>query len=168
VGSLFFDFFLKFWCSEKLKCRKLRYRPPYRDSPRNPANFGVLVNSQIQMCLLAFTLPLPEPAQNPIQTMRLLERNNASEISLTKYLVGDPVCHTLAHVGADTEEVSFKDLMDGTGKSKPGYDKIHFCLDVSCYWEFMRGKMLHFLEQLCSIERYCLIGTVVAFGWLTF
>jgi hypothetical protein len=100
VGSLFFDFFLKFWCSEKLKCRKLRYRPPYRDSPRNPANFGVLVNSQIQMCLLAFTLPLPEPAQNPIQTMRLLERNNASEISLTKYLVGDPVCHTLAHVGS--------------------------------------------------------------------
>jgi hypothetical protein len=28
---------------------------------------------------------------------------------------------------ADTEEISFKDLTDGTGKSKPGYDKIRFC-----------------------------------------
>jgi hypothetical protein len=27
----------------------------------------------------------------------------------------------------DTEEVTFRDLMDGTGKSKAGYDKIRFC-----------------------------------------
>jgi hypothetical protein len=62
--------------------------------------------------------------------MRLLERNNAGEISLTKYLVGDdiPQYAILSHTwGADTEEVSFKDLLDGTGKSKPGYDKIRFC-----------------------------------------
>jgi len=39
----------------------------------------------------AFTFPLPEPVQSPIRTMRLLEHNNASEISLTKYLVGDNI-----------------------------------------------------------------------------
>jgi hypothetical protein len=31
------------------------------------------------------------------------------------------------HGGADAEEVSFKDMMDGTGMRKPGYDKIRFC-----------------------------------------
>jgi hypothetical protein len=41
--------------------------------------------------------------QYPIRKMRLLARNNAGEISLTKYFVSDnipPVCHTLAHVGS--------------------------------------------------------------------
>jgi hypothetical protein len=59
--------------------------------------------------------------------MRLLERNNAGEINLTKYIFGDniPWYAILSHTwGADTEEVSFKDLIDGTDKSKPGYDKI--------------------------------------------
>jgi hypothetical protein len=86
--------------------------------------------SQVAVLILTETFPSPEPAQNPIRTMRLLERNNAGEISLTKYLVGDdiPQYAILSHTwGADTEEVNFKDLMDGTGKSKPGYDKIRFC-----------------------------------------
>jgi len=63
--------------------------------------------------------------------MRLLERNYAGEISLTNYIVGDiPRYAILSHTwGEDTEEVSFKDLMNGTGKSKPGYNKIQFCRD---------------------------------------
>jgi hypothetical protein len=62
--------------------------------------------------------------------MRLLERNSNGELSLTKDLVGDniPEYAILSHIwGADTEEVTFKDLMDRTGKSKAGYNKILFC-----------------------------------------
>jgi len=62
--------------------------------------------------------------------MRLLEHRNAGEFSLTKELVGDdiPPYAILSHTwGADDEEVTFKDLVEGTGKSKTGYNKIRFC-----------------------------------------
>ncbi|TVY13284.1 Vegetative incompatibility protein HET-E-1, partial [Lachnellula arida] len=61
--------------------------------------------------------------------MRLLEYNNDGEFSLTDF--GDDIpgpyailSHTWA---ADNEEVNFRDLMDGTGKHKAGYNKIRFC-----------------------------------------
>jgi hypothetical protein len=62
--------------------------------------------------------------------MRLLERSNAGEFSLTKDLVDDniPPYAILSHTwGADTEEITCKDLIDGTHKSKTGYNKIRFC-----------------------------------------
>jgi heterokaryon incompatibility protein (HET) len=64
--------------------------------------------------------------------MRLLKLNNTGEFSLTKDLLVSedlPRYAILSHTwGPDTEEVSFKDMMDGTSKSKaPGYDKIRFC-----------------------------------------
>jgi Heterokaryon incompatibility protein (HET) len=96
-------------------------------------------------------LTSPEPAQNPIRAMRLLERNNAGEISLTQYLVGDdiPRYAILSHTwGADTEEVSFKDLMDGTGKSKPGYDKIRFCGE-----QVRRDGLQYFWVDTCCIDK---------------
>ena len=62
--------------------------------------------------------------------MRLLKRNNTGEFSLTKDLVSDdmiPRYAILSHTwGVDTEEVSFKDMIDGTGMRKPGYEKIRF------------------------------------------
>ena len=34
----------------------------------------------------------------------------------------------LSHTwGADTDEVTFGDMTNGTGKNKPGYEKIRFC-----------------------------------------
>jgi hypothetical protein len=63
--------------------------------------------------------------------MRLLRRSNTCEFSLTKDLVGDkaiPSYAILSHTwGADAEEVTFKDMTNGTGKDKPGYKKIQFC-----------------------------------------
>jgi hypothetical protein len=61
--------------------------------------------------------------------MRLLELKNHSEFSLTKDLIDNiPPYAILSHTwGADTEEVSFKDLISGTGESKSGYEKIRFC-----------------------------------------
>ncbi|KAN0085501.1 HET domain containing protein [Elaphomyces granulatus] len=63
--------------------------------------------------------------------MRLLKCNSTGECSLTKdFLVSNdiPRYAILSHTwGADTEEVSFKDMIDGTAKEKSGYDKIRFC-----------------------------------------
>jgi hypothetical protein len=62
--------------------------------------------------------------------MRLLQHSNTGEFSLTNNLVGDdkiPPYAILSHTWKDGQEVTFRDLMDGTGKSKTGYDKIRFC-----------------------------------------
>ena len=62
--------------------------------------------------------------------MRLLLRDNTGEFSLTKDFVGDnavPPYAILSHTWKEDQEVTFKDLMDGTGKSKIGYGKIRFC-----------------------------------------
>jgi hypothetical protein len=61
--------------------------------------------------------------------MRLLELQAQGEFSLTEF-VGDntPPYAILSHTwGADGEEVTYKDLVDRTGKSKAGYAKIQFC-----------------------------------------
>lgn len=55
--------------------------------------------------------------------MRRLKRNSDGEFSRTKdfgnYI---PRYAILSHTwGAETEEVTFKDLMDGTRKNKAGY-----------------------------------------------
>ena len=62
--------------------------------------------------------------------MRFLEGNNDGEFSLTTNFVADniPEYAILSHTwGVDTEEVTYRDLMDGTGKNKTGYKKIRFC-----------------------------------------
>jgi hypothetical protein len=61
--------------------------------------------------------------------MRLLEWKSGGDFSLTKDLVHSiPPYAILSHTwGVDTEEVTFEDLTDGSGKSKAGYDKIRFC-----------------------------------------
>jgi hypothetical protein len=61
--------------------------------------------------------------------MRLLQNNENGELSLTKDFIDKiPRYAILSHTwGRDTEEVSFRDLMDGTGKDKAGYKKIRFC-----------------------------------------
>ena len=62
--------------------------------------------------------------------MRLLQRSHTGEFSLTKDLFGDdpiPPYAILSHTWNEGREVTYRDLMDGTGKSKSGYDKIRFC-----------------------------------------
>jgi hypothetical protein len=63
--------------------------------------------------------------------MRLLQYSSAGEFGLTKDLVGDdliPPYAILSHTwGLDTDEVTFEDLTNGTGKDKTGYEKIRFC-----------------------------------------
>ncbi|KAJ0116662.1 WD40 repeat-like protein [Diaporthe amygdali] len=62
--------------------------------------------------------------------MRLLKRNAAGEIYLTRDLLNDdiPRYAILSHTWG-SDEVLFQDLKDGTGKNKIGHDKIRFCVD---------------------------------------
>src|ERR1700743_2617322 len=83
--------------------------------------------------------------------MRLLKLNDTGEFGLTKYFVSDDIPHyaILSHTwGADTEEVSFKDMMDGTSKRKTGYDKIRFCGEQA-----ERDGLQYFWIDTCCIDK---------------
>ncbi|PVH69794.1 kinesin light chain 1 [Cadophora sp. DSE1049] len=60
--------------------------------------------------------------------MRLLQHNNDGDFSLTEFFEGDMLKKyaILSHRWG-AEEVTFKDLTDGTSKGKAGYGKIQFC-----------------------------------------
>jgi hypothetical protein len=82
--------------------------------------------------------------------MRLLERNNNGEFSLTKDFSDKiPRYAILSHTwGADAKEVTFKDLIDGKGKDKTGYDKIQFCGEQAA-----RNGLQYFWVDTCCIDK---------------
>ena len=61
--------------------------------------------------------------------MRLLKLEASGGLSLTEFVEDSvPQYAILSHTwGANDDEVTFKDLMDHTGKNKAGYAKIQFC-----------------------------------------
>jgi hypothetical protein len=82
--------------------------------------------------------------------MRFLKGNNDGEFSLTEDLINDiPAYAILSHTwGGDTEEVTYRELIDGTGKSKAGYDKVRFCGE-----EARRDGLQYFWVDTCCIDR---------------
>jgi hypothetical protein len=82
--------------------------------------------------------------------MRLLQCNSGGEFSLTKDFGGEiPRYAILSHRwGLDTEEVTFRDLMDGSGNSKAGYDKIRFCGEQA-----RRDSLQYFWVDTCCIDK---------------
>lgn len=63
--------------------------------------------------------------------MHLIKDEGQGELSLVEYY-DDKISRyaILSHTwGEDGEEVTLKDLMEGTGKNKVGYKKIEFCRD---------------------------------------
>jgi hypothetical protein len=59
--------------------------------------------------------------------MRLLEYKTDGEFSLTTDFGGETPQYAIFSHTWEAEEVTFKDLVDGTGKGKAGYRKIQFC-----------------------------------------
>ncbi|KAL9618011.1 MAG: hypothetical protein Q9160_007259 [Pyrenula sp. 1 TL-2023] len=61
--------------------------------------------------------------------MRLLRRKDDGEFELVRFMGKDtPFYAVLSHTwGADEDEVTFKDLVNGTAKTKAGYRKLLFC-----------------------------------------
>jgi hypothetical protein len=82
--------------------------------------------------------------------MRLLERKDNGEFSLTKDLINNiPPYAILSHTwGDDDEEVTFKDLAEGFGKTKVGYRKIQFCAEQAA-----RDGLQHFWVDTCCIDK---------------
>jgi hypothetical protein len=58
--------------------------------------------------------------------MRLLEYLSNGQFSLTEFFDNVPPYAILSHTWG-LEEVTFKDMIEGTGRSKTGFDKIRFC-----------------------------------------
>ena len=82
--------------------------------------------------------------------MYLLELKSHSEFGLVKF-IGDaiPRYAILSHTwGAENDEVTFRDIMDGTGKSKAGYSKIEFCEKQAA-----SDNLKYFWIDTCCIDK---------------
>ncbi|PMD42130.1 YVTN repeat-like/Quino protein amine dehydrogenase [Hyaloscypha variabilis F] len=85
--------------------------------------------------------------------MRLLQRT-AGGFSPTKDFVGDdiiPPYAILSHTWGD-EEVTYRDLIDGTGATKAGWDKIRFCGHQA-----ERDGLQYFWIDTCCIDKSNLV-----------
>jgi len=82
--------------------------------------------------------------------MRLLEWKSDVDFGLTKDLIHNiPPYAILSHTwGVDAEEVAFRDLMDGTGKTKAGHNKIRFCGEQA-----RRDGLQYFWVDTCCIDK---------------
>ena len=83
--------------------------------------------------------------------MRLLSQNRDGDFCLTRPLTGTkiPFYAILSHTwGEDTEEVTFQDIVNGTGTDKTGYDKIRFCADAA-----RRDGLIYFWIDTCCIDK---------------
>jgi hypothetical protein len=82
--------------------------------------------------------------------MRLLQVNENGDFSLTKDIINNTRLYAiLSHTwGEDDEEVNFKDLTEGSGKTKAGYRKLRFCAEQAA-----RDGLQHFWVDTCCIDK---------------
>jgi Heterokaryon incompatibility protein (HET) len=82
--------------------------------------------------------------------MRLIFSEGPGNISLVElYDDSIPRYAILSHTwGPDEEEVTFKDLIEGTGKNKDGYNKIEFCREQAA-----RDSLQFFWVDSCCIDK---------------
>jgi hypothetical protein len=82
--------------------------------------------------------------------MRLLKLGPTEQFSLIEFIGEDiPPYAILSHTwGADHDEVSFRDIVDDTGHSKPGYRKLFFCAQQS-----QRDNLDFFWVDTCCIDK---------------
>jgi hypothetical protein len=84
--------------------------------------------------------------------MHLIRDNRHRGFGLEEYHDHNiPQYAILSHTwGADGEEVTFKDLAEGTGKNKAGYKKIEFCSNQAA------SDGLHFfwVDTCCTIQTH--------------
>ena len=80
--------------------------------------------------------------------MRLLQRDENGGLSLTEFFENSIPEYAILSHRWEAEEVTFKDLMDGTNKSKAGYDKIHFCGTQARH-----DSLQYFWVDTCCIDK---------------
>lgn len=82
--------------------------------------------------------------------MRLIQEDGHGNFSLVEYTDDYiPRYAILSHTwGADSEEVTFQELTEGTGKNKVGYRKIQFCGKQAT-----SDGLQHFWVDTCCIDK---------------
>jgi ankyrin repeat protein len=82
--------------------------------------------------------------------MRLLKIDADGEYDLTEDLNDQiPKYAILSHTwGSDNEEVTYKDLIEGSAKNKPGYSKLHFCGKQAA-----NDDLQYFWVDTCCIDK---------------
>ncbi|OBT59970.1 hypothetical protein VE03_10641, partial [Pseudogymnoascus sp. 23342-1-I1] len=82
--------------------------------------------------------------------MRLLLQGGTGEFSFREFRDDEipPPYAILSHTWDEGQEVTFKDLIDGTGKSKTGYNKIRFCGQQA-----KLDGLQHFWVDTCCIDK---------------
>ncbi|KAH8656495.1 hypothetical protein BGZ60DRAFT_507817 [Tricladium varicosporioides] len=80
--------------------------------------------------------------------MRFLEGHNNGEFSLTEDLSDNIPQYAILSHRWEAEEVTFQDMMDGTGKNKAGYRKIQFCGEQAD-----RDRIQYFWVDTCCIDK---------------
>ncbi|KAF2679408.1 hypothetical protein K458DRAFT_116012 [Lentithecium fluviatile CBS 122367] len=83
--------------------------------------------------------------------MRLLTCKNTGDFGLPEAFASDetiPPYAILSHMWEAGQEVTFKDLMDGTGNGKTGYNKIQFCAQQA-----ERDGLQYFWVDTCCIDK---------------
>jgi hypothetical protein len=80
--------------------------------------------------------------------MRLLHYNNNGDFSLTEFFESDVPKYAILSHRWGAEEVTFKNLVDGTGKSKAGYSKIQLCGEQA-----KRNGLQYFWVDTCCIDK---------------
>ncbi len=80
--------------------------------------------------------------------MRLLQYNNDGEYSLIQVFNNYIPRYAIFSHTWGTEEVTFMDLINGTGKSKAGYAKLQFCGEQA-----KRDGLQYFWLDVCCIDK---------------
>ena len=82
--------------------------------------------------------------------MRLLHLGNHGNICLAEFIGNEiPLYAILSHTWRqDGAEVTLKELLDGTGKSKAGYTKISFCGEQAR----RDGLQYFWVDTCCTIQ----------------
>ncbi|KAH8901051.1 HET-domain-containing protein [Thozetella sp. PMI_491] len=83
--------------------------------------------------------------------MRLLYHLGGADFGLTEPLAhtNRPLYAIISHTwGLDSEEVTFQDIVNGTGKDKAGYEKLRFCSSQA-----RRDGLIYFWIDTCYINK---------------
>ena len=80
--------------------------------------------------------------------MRLLQSDSNGNLSLTEFFEDDIPKYAILSHRWGAEEVTFRDLTDGTSKVKAGYSKIQFCGEQA-----RRDGLQYFWVDTCCIDK---------------